>query len=191
MRFFAIIAAAAAIKLTHKTHHRQEDATKPAKDGEGKADDGSDKPATGGKEGDKYSEEWGMMCSEISEMVDDLLKESAGENDVITKAEAMSTGATEEDWADAVATADGDDDGKLQKSEWGALKKSWMDDAGCSPKPKDGKKGGKGEKGDKKGGKKDGEGKGDKPAKGGDKDGEGSKPAGGEKPEKSDDPTKN
>ena len=171
MRFFAIIAAAAAIKLTHKTHHRQDDATKPAKDGEGKADDGSGRPPMPDGE-----------CAELSKIIDDMLKEAAGDNDVITKAEAMSVGASEEDWADAIATADGDDDGKLQKSEWGALKKSAMDDAGCPPKPKGGKKG-------KKGGKKDGEGKGekgDKPAKDGDKDGEGSKPAGGEKPEKSD-----
>ena len=151
MRFFAIIAAAAAIKLTHKTHHRQEDATKPAKDGEGKGDDGPEMPAMSAGE-----------CRELSKGIDDMLKDAAGENDVITKAEALAAGASEDDWAAAVATADGDDDGKLQKSEWGALKKSWMDEAGCKPpKPKDGKKGGK--------------------------DGEGSKPAGGEKPEKSDD----
>ena len=128
MRFFAIIAAAAAIKLTHKTHHRQEDATMPA-------------PSAG-------------ECSELSQMIDDMLKDAAGDNDVITKAEAMAAGASEDDWADAIDIADADDNGKLQKSEWGALKKSWMDDAGCSPKPKDGKKGDK----------KDGEGKGDKPA---------------------------
>ena len=140
MRFFAIIAAAAAIKLTHKTHHRQEDATKPATDGEGKADTRPDRPAMSAGE-----------CRELSGMIDDMLQDAAGEGDnVITKAEALSAGASEEDWADAIATADDDNNGKLQKSEWGALKKSWMDDAGCSPKPKDGKK--------------DGEGKGDKPA---------------------------
>ena len=76
------------------------------------------------------------MCNELSKSIDDMLKDAAGDNDVITKAEALSAGASEDDWAAAVATADGDDDGKLQKSEWGALKKSWMDEAGCSPKPK-------------------------------------------------------
>ena len=142
MRFFAIIAAAAAIKLTHKTHHRQEDATKPAKDGEGEADDDY-KPSPG-------------ECAELSKGIDDMLKDAAGENDVITKAEALAAGASEDDWAAAVATADGDDDGKLQKSEWGALKKSWMDDAGCKPPKKGGKDG--------EGSKKDGEGEG-KPEK--------------------------
>ena len=129
MRFFAIIAAAAALKLTHKTHHRQDDATRPPRDGEGKGDDGPERPPMSADD-----------CAFLSEMIDEMLQDVAGEGDnVITKAEAMAVGASEDNWADAIATADEDNDGKLQKSEWGLLKKSWMKEEGCPPKPKDGK----------------------------------------------------
>ena len=69
-------------------------------------------------------------CGVIRDEIDGFFKMVAGEDDIITKDEAMATGASEDDWAMAM-TFDGDENGVLDLSEAGAIRDAWMAEMGC------------------------------------------------------------